>query len=225
MQLIRWRLENPMTGRLEVATGNDFQSLANVDNQRSRLVRHVMPFLVVSPDLEARDWHRKEQSSQPEIGVAMHAETLGRLCGCLLDRTEESVTKVALTGGAAVRLYPIPEVVVGKLKHAGEQGEEAAVDGSREVLWSAYVDKTLESPPTSDLTHLTERLNLVHEWVKTGGDKVVILPLASVPVELLDSIGDATEALEPVRVLVARPAASFWIKQKAGLVLLTDVVV
>lgn len=52
----------------------------------------------------------------------------------LLDRTEEGVSEVPLAGGASVGLDVVPEVIIWQFKDAGEERQEATVDGLGQVL-------------------------------------------------------------------------------------------
>lgn len=53
IQLINGRLVDTVASGLEVTTGNDFEGVANVDDQRSGVVWGVVPLLVLAPDLKA----------------------------------------------------------------------------------------------------------------------------------------------------------------------------
>ena len=74
LQLVHRRLVHAVARGLEVATGNDLEGIANIDDQSTRLVRNIVPLLVAAPDLQAGDWHREQQSRQPKVSVSMHAE-------------------------------------------------------------------------------------------------------------------------------------------------------
>lgn len=167
-----------MTGSLEATAGNNLEGITNVDDESTRLVRHIVPLLIPAPDLETRDGHREQQRRQPKVGVPVHAQALGRLLGRLLHGPEQRVAEVALAGrAAAVGLDLVPEVVVGELEDAREEGEEAAVDRPCEVV--------------------AKGLDLVHQGVEAPGDAAVdVLPVGLVPVELLDAIRGAALALE-----------------------------
>lgn len=86
------------------------------------------------------------------------------------------MAEVALACGRAVRLNVVPEVVVGKLKNAREEGENSSVDRLGQVV--------------------AESLNFVHKGVQARGNAVDIRPLPGVPVELLNTIGVSTVALQ-----------------------------
>lgn len=176
VQLVRRGREDPVAGGLEVPARDNLEGVTNVDDERTRLVGHVVPLLVLAPDLQARDGHREELGGQPEVGVAVHPEALGLLARRLLHGAEEGVAEVALAGRAAVRLDIVPQVVVGQLQHAREERQDPPVDRLCQVV--------------------AELLDLVHERVQALGDTVDVLPLAVVPVELLDAIGNAAVTLK-----------------------------
>jgi hypothetical protein len=111
-----------------MTTGHNFQRIANVDNEGTGLIRHVVPLFILTPDLKTRDGNREQQSGQAEVCVAVHAKALGCLLGFLLNGSEEGVTEVAFTGRTAVRLNIVPEVVIGQLQNTREKSEESAVD-------------------------------------------------------------------------------------------------
>lgn len=119
----RRRSVDPVSGSLEVSTRYDFQSFTNVDNQRPRVVRHIVPLLIFTPDLETRDGYREEQSGETKVSVAVHTETLGSFFGGFFYWSEESMTEVAFTGGGAVGLDIVPEVIIVELEDSGEKSE------------------------------------------------------------------------------------------------------
>lgn len=177
LALVDGRLEDSMTSSLEVTTRNNLESITNVDDKSTRLVRNIVPLLVPTPNLKTRNRHREQQSCQAKICVSMHAQTLGSLLGSLLHGSEQSVSEVSFAGRAAVGLDIVPEVVVGELENAREEGEKTAVDRLCEVVG--------------------KRFDLVHEGVEALGDAAVgVFPVGLVPVELLDAIRGATLALE-----------------------------
>lgn len=108
----RRRSVDPVSGCLEVSTRYDFQSFTNVNNQRPRVVRHIVPLLIFTPDLETRDGYREEQSGETEVSVAVHTETLGSFLGGFFDWSEESMAEVAFTCGGAMGLDIVPEVII-----------------------------------------------------------------------------------------------------------------
>lgn len=134
VSLVGRGLVHSVPRRLEVAAADNLQSLADVDDKRSRLVGDIVPRLVATPDLEAADGHGEQLGGGAKVGVAVHPQSLGRRLGGLLDRAEESVTEVALACWRAVRLHVFPQVVVLQLEDAREQGEKAAVDRGGKVL-------------------------------------------------------------------------------------------
>lgn len=217
LRLVGRGLVDAVTSGLEVPTRHNLQRLANVDNEGSRLVRNVVPRLVIAPDLETRHGYREEQGGSSKVGVAMHTQTLGLFNGLLLDWTEQGVSEVALTARAAVTLNVLPEVVVRKLEDTREEAEQAAIDRPRQVVGKGC--------------------DFVHEGVKAGRHILEVVPFPRVPVELFDAIGLATLALpsgegttfttnlKPERVLVSGPAASVGVEEKAFLVLFANVVV
>ena len=177
LALVNRRLEDSVTSSLEVTTRNNLESITNVDDESTRLVRNIVPLLITTPNLKTRNRHREQQSCQAKVCVSMHAQTLGSLLGSLLHGAEQSVAEISLAGRAAVGLDIVPEVVVGELEDAGEEGEEAAVDRLCEVVGKG--------------------LDLVHERVEALGDPAVdVLPVGLVPVELFDTIRGTTLALE-----------------------------
>lgn len=183
LALVDGRLEDTVTSSLEVATRNDLESITNVDDKSPRLVRNIVPLLIPTPNLETRNRHREQQRCQAKVCVSMHAQTLGSLLGSLLHGAEQSVAEVSLAGRAAVGLDILPEVVVGELEDAGEEGEETAVDRLCEVVGKG--------------------LDLVHEGVEARRDATVdILPVGLVPIELLDAIRGATLALDTKELVI-----------------------
>lgn len=117
-----------MARGLEVAAGHDLKGVADVNDQRAGLVRHVLPLLVLAPDLQTRDGNGEKQRRQAKVGVPVHPEPFRLLAGLFWHRSEQGVAEIALTGGCAVGLDVVPEVVVGELEDAGEQSEDAPVD-------------------------------------------------------------------------------------------------
>lgn len=81
MQLISRGREDSVAGGLKVTARDNLQSITNVDDKCTRLVGHVVPLLVLAPNLQARDRHREQQSGQTEVGVTVHPEPLGLLAG------------------------------------------------------------------------------------------------------------------------------------------------
>jgi hypothetical protein len=93
-----------------------------------------MPFLVITPYLQARDGHREQEGGESKVGVAVHPKSLGSLCCLFLDGTEEGVPKVPFASRRAVRLNIVPEIIVWQFEHAGEKGKQSAVYRLGEVL-------------------------------------------------------------------------------------------
>ena len=91
-----------MPGSLEMTTRDNLQGVADVDNERTRLVWYVIPLLVTSPNLKTRDWHREQQSRQTKVCMTVHAETLRCFLGLFLNWSEQGVAEVAFAGWAAV---------------------------------------------------------------------------------------------------------------------------
>lgn len=112
MELIDGWLVHTMPSGLEVAAGHNLQGISDINDERAGLVGHIVPLLVVSPNLETGDGDREEERGQTKVGVAVHAETVGCLLCLLLGWAEERVPEVAFSCWAAVRLDLVPEVVV-----------------------------------------------------------------------------------------------------------------
>lgn len=108
--------------------------LSNVDDQRTSLVRHVVPRLVSTPDLQARDGDREKEGGEAKVCMTVHPQSFGGLLRRLLDRSEEGVSEIPLAGRGAVRLDLVPKVVVRQLEDTREEGQKPAVDGLGEVL-------------------------------------------------------------------------------------------
>lgn len=175
LQLIDRRLVNTVTSSLEMATGDNLQGIADVNDKRTGLVGHVVPLFIAAPNLETRDGHREEQCCQTKVGVAVHTQALGCLLGLLLDGAEKRMAEVALASWATVGLNVIPEIVIGQLEDSGEESQEAAVDGLGQVVGELF--------------------DLVHEGVKTFGHTVDVAPVGLVPVELFDTVFRSAFAL------------------------------
>lgn len=79
MELITWWAEYAVSSCLEMTAADDLQSLADVNDQCSGLVRHVVPLLVLSPNLQTADRNRREQCRETNVGVTVHAQAFGRL--------------------------------------------------------------------------------------------------------------------------------------------------
>lgn len=134
VQLIGRRSEDSVSSRLEVTPGDDLQRLSDVDDQSARLIRDVIPLLVPAPNLETRDRDGEQQGGQSEIRMPVHPQPFRLfLCG-LLHRTEQGVSEVSFAGGASVGLDVVPEVIIWQFKDAGEERQEATVDGLGQVL-------------------------------------------------------------------------------------------
>lgn len=176
MQLIHRWLENTVTSGLEMPTRDNLQGIADVDNQRPGLIRHIMPLFVAAPDLQTRDGNREQQGGQTEVSVAVHAQAFRCLFSFFLDGSEECVAEVTFTGRAPVGLDVVPEIVVGQFQDTRKERQESSVDGFREVV--------------------RERLDLVHERVQTLGHSVDVFPVLFVPVELFNAIEGPTVSLE-----------------------------
>lgn len=179
MQLINRWLKNTVTSGLEMPTRDNLQGIADVDDQRPRLVRDVVPLFVAAPDLQTGDGNGEEQCGQTKVCVAVHAQALRCLFGFFLDGSEKCVAEVAFTGRAPLRLDVFEKIVVWELQDAGKEGQESSVDGFREVVG--------------------ERLDLVHKWVQTLGHTVDVFPVLFVPVKLLNAIEGSTVSLDVER--------------------------
>ena len=59
LQLIDRRLENSVASSFEVAARYDFKRITDVDDERTGLVRYIIPLLIAAPDLKARNRHRE----------------------------------------------------------------------------------------------------------------------------------------------------------------------
>lgn len=117
-----------------MTTRDDLQRLPDIDDQRARLVRDVIPLLVPSPDLETRNRDGEQQRGQSEIRMPVHPQPFRLFLRGLLHRTEEGVSEVSFAGGASVGLDVVPEIVVRQFEDAGEERQEATVDGLGQVL-------------------------------------------------------------------------------------------
>jgi hypothetical protein len=175
MKLVYGRLVYAVTSSLEVAARHNLERVANIYDERSGLIRDVVPLFVAAPDLQAGDGDREQQGRKAEVSVAVHAETLGCCLGGLLDWPEEGVAEIALAGGTAVRLDVIPEVVVRELENAREEGEKAAIHGASQVG--------------------AEGFDFVYERAQAVGCTVDIFPVILVPVKLLNAVGNGTRFL------------------------------
>lgn len=88
-----------MPGCLEVSTGDNFQSLTDVDDESTRTVWCVVPLLILAPDLQTRNWDREEQRSKTEVSMAVHSDVL-RFLECLfVDWSEQRMAEVTFTRG------------------------------------------------------------------------------------------------------------------------------
>lgn len=134
MFLIRGRIGDFVRGRLEMPSGHNLERLADIDNDCARLVPHGLPSALPGPDVQRRDGDGEEERGGAVVRVAVHADAVAPGLVLGWEGVEEGVPEVAVTDGAGVGLDVRPEVVVGELQDAGEQGEEAAVDGVGEVL-------------------------------------------------------------------------------------------
>jgi hypothetical protein len=85
------------------------------------------------------------------------------------------MSEIALAGWATMRLDILPEVVIRQLENARKECEQTTVDRLCEVIGKGF--------------------DLVHEGVQAGGHAVDVLPVGSIPVELLDTINWSTVAL------------------------------
>lgn len=175
VKLVDRRLIHPVPCSLEVPARHNLECIADVDDKRTGLVRHVVPLLIPTPDLQTRYRNREQECCESKVSVAVHTQPLRCFLCLLLYGAEECVAEVALAGGAVMRLNVVPEVVVGQFEDAREEGQEAAVDGLCKVV--------------------AELFNFVHEGLKTFGNAIDILPVRLVPVELLDAIWWSTVAL------------------------------
>lgn len=121
MQLINRGLENTVASSLGVSSGDNLQSITDIDYQRSRPVRHVVPLLVAAPYLQTGDGNREQQSCQTEVCVSVHTQTFRCLLGFFLDRSEECVAEAAFASRASVGLDVVPEIVIRELQDTGKQ--------------------------------------------------------------------------------------------------------
>lgn len=72
VKLVGRRLEDSVKSSLEVSSGNDFERVSDVDDQRTGPVWNIVPLLIPAPDLETRHRHREQLSGQAEIGMGKH---------------------------------------------------------------------------------------------------------------------------------------------------------
>lgn len=153
----------------------------------------------------------------------MHAQTLRCCTSGLRNGPEKSVAEVAFAGGTSVRLNIVPKVIIGQLEHTGEQLQKPTVDRLRQVVAKGF--------------------DLIHEGMKAFRGAFSVLPIAAVPVELLDAIGHIARALmklaiallatifaknayfEAIGMLVTRPSSGVRVEEKLLFILFGDVVV
>lgn len=127
-----------MSGSLEMSARDNFQCFANVNNQGPRVVGHIIPLFIFTPNLETRDGYREEQSGETKVSMAVHTETLRSFLGGFFDWSEESMAEVAFTGGGTVGLDVVPEIVIVEFEDSGEESEKTTVNRSGEILNMAH---------------------------------------------------------------------------------------
>lgn len=127
-----------MSGSLEMSARDNFQCFANVNNQGPRVVGHIIPLFIFTPNLETRDGYREEQSGETKVSMAVHTETLRSFLGGFFDWSEESMAEVAFAGGGTVGLDVVPEVVIVEFEDSGEESEKTTVNRSGEILNMAH---------------------------------------------------------------------------------------
>lgn len=132
------RSVDPVSGSLEVSTRDNFQCFTNIDNQGPRVVRHIIPLFIFTPNLETRDGYREEQSGETKVSMAVHTKTLRSFVSGFFDWSEESMAEVAFAGGRAVGLDIVPEVVIVELEDSGEESEKPTVNRAGEILTTAH---------------------------------------------------------------------------------------
>lgn len=117
---------------------DNFQCFANVNNQGPRVVGHIIPLFIFTPNLETRDGYREEQSGETKVSMAVHTETLRSFLGGFFDWSEESMAEVAFAGGGTVGLDVVPEIVIVEFEDSGEESEKTTVNRSGEILNMAH---------------------------------------------------------------------------------------
>lgn len=127
-----------MSGSLEMSARDNFQCFANVNNQGPRVVGHIIPLFIFTPNLETRDGYREEQSGETKVSMAVHTETLRSFLGGFFDWSEESMAEVAFAGGGTVGLDVVPEIVIVEFEDSGEESEKTTVNRSSEILNMAH---------------------------------------------------------------------------------------
>lgn len=127
-----------MSGSLEMSARDNFQCFANVNNQGPRVVGHIIPLFIFTPNLETRDGYREEQSGETKVSMAVHTETLRSFLGGFFDWSEESMAEVAFAGGGTVGLDVVPEIVIVEFEDSGEESEKTTVNRSGEILNMAH---------------------------------------------------------------------------------------
>lgn len=86
-----------MSGCFEVSTGDNLESLANVDHKSTWTVRSVVPLVILAPNLETGDRYREEQSGKAKVSVTVHSDVPGLLECLLIDWSEQSMAEVSFT--------------------------------------------------------------------------------------------------------------------------------
>lgn len=127
-----------MSGSLEMSARDNFQCFANVNNQGPRVVGHIIPLFIFTPNLETRDGYREEQSGETKVSMTVHTETLRSFLGGFFDWSEESMAEVAFAGGGTMGLDVVPEIVIVEFEDSGEESEKTTVDRSGEILNMAH---------------------------------------------------------------------------------------
>ena len=127
-----------MSGSLEMSARDNFQCFANVNNQGPRVVGHIIPLFIFTPNLETRDGYREEQSGETKVSMAVHTKTLRSFVSGFFDWSEESMAEVAFAGGGTMGLDVVPEIVIVEFEDSGEESEKTTVNRSGEILNIAH---------------------------------------------------------------------------------------
>jgi hypothetical protein len=86
--LVNRGLVDTVTSGFKVSPGHDLESITDIDHESTRLIRGIVPLLILAPDLKARDRNGKEQGGETKVCMTMHAKALGSLFCGLLHRSE-----------------------------------------------------------------------------------------------------------------------------------------
>ena len=143
MLLIRGRIGDLMLGRFEVSSGYDLQRFANVDDQRSWIVLHRLPLVLLGKDVKTRYRYAEKKRCGSVIGVPVHADSLSSLLVFLRQRVEECMAisfslisvawasfhlpQIPITHGRVMTLNIVPEIVIRQLECLGEELEQSAI--------------------------------------------------------------------------------------------------